>query len=78
MKGPEITANTLAELGRSLEIATLEFEKREGETRLARLAETQALNALNEAQKAFDTCIAEIRKTSPQASEWKRNRGEPA
>jgi indole-3-glycerol phosphate synthase len=33
---------------------------------------TSALNALNEAQKAFDAAVAEIKKAAPRDSDWKR------
>lgn len=75
MKGPEITAQALADAGRQLEIATLEFEKARLETARARNVETDALNRLNQAQKNLDDLVAEIRKTSPAGSDWKRSTG---
>lgn len=39
--------------------------------------ETAALNALNEAQARFDGLVAEVKKSAPRDSDWKRPRGVP-
>ena len=40
----------------------------------ARSAETQALNALNEAQKAFDAATEAVRESATDGSDWKRRK----
>jgi hypothetical protein len=61
--------NELKEAQNALETA----EKR---TAIARNEQCNALNRVNNAQKAIDAAILELRKGSPRQSEWKR-RGEP-
>lgn len=41
-------------------------------TQLARHRECNALNALNQAQRAFDQAVGQWKKTAPRDSDWKR------
>lgn len=41
-------------------------------SRDARNSETDALNRLNEAQKAFDEYVVALKKNAPTESDWKR------
>jgi len=44
---------------------------------IARNRETDARNRLNNAQKAFDAAVDEIRKAAPRLSDW-GSRGRPS
>lgn len=46
--------------------------------RIARSEETAALNRLNEAQKALDKALADLRKGAAHDSDWGRLRAAPA
>ena len=41
-------------------------------TATARRNETDAWNKVNEAQKHFDALVAEVKKSAPRDTEWKR------
>jgi hypothetical protein len=47
-------------------------EAAERQTSLARKEETRLLNEVNDAQRALDAMLAEIRLTAPRDSDWKR------
>lgn len=49
------------------------------EAKQASSREISARNRLNDAQKAFDAAVAEIKKDAPWDSNWhsQKNRGEP-
>lgn len=61
---------TLQELTAELDDADLALQAAQAQTGHARRAETEATNRLNEAQKAFDAKVAEMRSTSPRGSDW--------
>ncbi len=44
----------------------------------ARRNETDALNKVNEAQKHFDALVAEVKKSAPKDTDWRRPVGMPA
>lgn len=44
----------------------------------ARRDETDALNKVNEAQRHFDALVAEVKKSAPRDTDWRRPRGEAA
>jgi hypothetical protein len=69
----------LATLQAALEVAKNDHQKLAMEATAARSREIDALNRLNAAQRALDEAIIDIRKSSPNDSEWGRlrqNRGE--
>ena len=47
-------------------------------TGAARRNETNALNKVNEAQRHFDALVAEVKKSAPRETEWRRPVGLPA
>lgn len=54
-----------------LSIAQSEFEVAEGDYRQASRVRTAALNKLNDAQKAFDAAVDDLRGFAPAGSDWK-------
>lgn len=62
----------LADLERALADATDELRQAEERTSEARSAECAAINRVNEAQRAFDTYVKEIRDAAPRSSDWKQ------
>ena len=51
----------------------------EQQTASARNAETDARNKVNEAQRHFDRLVAEVKKSAPRDTEWRKPpRGEQA
>lgn len=44
---------------------------------LAQREETDAINKVNEAQKLFDALVAEVKKSAPRDTDWKRMPGLP-
>jgi indole-3-glycerol phosphate synthase len=44
----------------------------------ARRNETAALNKVNEAQRHFDALVAEVKKSAPRDTDWRRPVGRPA
>ena len=44
----------------------------------ARRDETDALNKVNEAQRHFDALVAEVKKSAPRDTDWRRPVGLPA
>lgn len=64
-----------------LDAAATVFAEKAADLRSAQSAHVTALNALNRAQKAFDSALAEYRKSrAPHDTDWGRPpaRGEPA
>ena len=49
------------------------FQRMAQLTAIARNKETDALNKLNDAQKNFDALVAELKKSAPRDTDWKRN-----
>lgn len=47
-------------------------------TQHARSNETQALNKVNDAQRHFDALVAEVKKSAPRETDWRRPVGLPA
>lgn len=43
----------------------------------ARREEVRAINAVNEAQKHFDELVAEVKRTAPRETDWKRPKALP-
>lgn len=62
---------TLGELERELAQAAEKHAQLCKETSMARNRETDALNRLNQIQKAIDARVAELRKGAPRESDWK-------
>ena len=44
----------------------------------ARSNEADALNKVNEAQRHFDALVAEVKKSAPRETDWRRPIGQPA
>jgi len=44
-------------------------------TGVAQRNETDALNKVNEAQRHFDALVAEVKKSAPLKTDWRRSRG---
>lgn len=65
---------SLGALERELKDAVAAHTEAAGATGIARRAETAALNRLNEAQKAFDARVAELRAAAPWDSDWGNKR----
>lgn len=65
---------SLAELESKLNAARERHQAALQEESRARSAATDALNALNEAQKTFDAKVAELRKSAHVSSDWGRSR----
>lgn len=64
----------LTELGKAEEAFRAARQRAES----AALDEATALNWLNDAQKAFDAGVADLRKSAPGGTGWTRCRGEAA
>jgi hypothetical protein len=62
-------ANAVAEVARAQDALQLAVSRTAG----ARNAEADALNRANEAQRHFDTLVAEVRKSAPQSTDWRVN-----
>lgn len=71
-------AKTITDLHNDIVHAAQAHQSAQQRASIARNEETDALNRLNQAQKAFDAAIAELKKQAPRDSEWKRERGLPA
>lgn len=54
-----------------------EFELMRARTEDARRDETRALNRVNEAQKNFDALVAEVKKSAPRDTDWRRPASHP-
>lgn len=63
---------TVEQAARELEVALSGYDSARGEAARHRNLETDALNRLNAAQKAFDAAVAALRKTAPLGSDWQR------
>lgn len=64
----------IATLAEALKKADEEYVAAKKEESFARNAATDALNKLNQAQKAFDAAVESIRDAAPFDSEWKSNK----
>jgi hypothetical protein len=62
----------LAQAIADLEDLQCNLTARQSEAAQARNRETDALNAVNCAQKHFDALVAEMKKSAPQSTDWKR------
>lgn len=62
----------LEELENAVAKATDALREAEQVASAARSEETDCLNRLNQAQKAFDAYVQEIRKVAPRSSDWRR------
>lgn len=60
----------LVALLQALDVEERNYEAAKTEERRASKVATQALNALNEAQKAVDKAISEAKKAAPTGSDW--------
>jgi len=69
---------TLAALEAALNQAEASYRDATEVARAASRDQTDTLNRLNAAQKAIDDRLAEIRKLSPNTSDWGRPAGLPA
>lgn len=63
----------IEDLAKAVREAQEAYDDAEREARRARNKETDALNRLNEAQRAFDSAVDSMRKSAPRASDWKRD-----
>lgn len=66
---------TITQIYTELEAAQREFETRAKEEVYARNNTTTALNKLNNAQKALDAFLNDLKKAAPHQREWKRSKG---
>lgn len=55
---------------KTLDAARKEYDEAHSRYENARRVETNARNNLNEAQKAFDTAVADVKKDAPWDSNW--------
>lgn len=69
-------SKTLAELASALTEAQDSYEDARQKASHASHSATSALNRLNDAQKAMDGAIAELRNNAPRDSNWKSSAGE--
>lgn len=75
--GPTKQPKSLEQAHRALLSLQEIYLSRLATTEAARKDEIIALNALNEAQKAFDDAVAETRKAAaPRGSDWATNKPE--
>lgn len=65
-------AKTISDLHTELQGALDAHASAQQRASMARSEETDALNRLNAAQKAFDAAIADLKKQAPRESDWKR------
>ncbi len=72
-----MSTKTLADLLTEHAAAVEALEAAQQQTSIARTAETDACNRLNDTQKAIDALIEEQRQKAPYNSDWgrKRSRG---
>ncbi len=70
-------SKTIGELHTDLEQAGKSYESARQRASMARNEEADARNKLNQAQKAFDAAVAEMKKQAPCDSDWKRTPGLP-
>lgn len=66
------TEKTLQELVADVEAATREYVEADKRESAARAAEVDAVNRLNNAQKALDAYVDGLRSRAPRGSDWKR------
>jgi hypothetical protein len=66
----EINKATLQRATQELVEASARYESAHRASELARTTETEALNALNRAQKEFDEAVAVIKNAAPRNSDW--------
>lgn len=64
---------TLGELEAELIVCANKYQEASTALSMARSRETDALNALNRAQKAIDDRLLSMRKISPASSDWRCN-----
>jgi len=67
-------ANAVAEVARAQD----HLRHMSDRVALARRDETDALNKANEAQRFFDALVAEVKKSAPRDTDWRRPAGQPA
>lgn len=60
------------EMLKALKTAQEDYEEAKGRAEYARREETNCLNRLNEAQKAFDEAVSALKLDAPYGSDWKR------
>lgn len=65
--------DALKDAAEKLAQARLAFENADSEYRGASNKQTDALNKLNTAQKAFDAAVEALRREAPPASDWKQS-----
>ena len=65
-------ALTLEDAVAGLKLAREKFDAAHSEAEAARRAETNTLNDLNNAQKAFDAAVGDVRSDAPWNSDWHR------
>lgn len=61
---------TIAELANEISDATITYEHASAEKQAASMRETAARNSLNNAQKAFDKAVEELKAKAPRDSDW--------
>ena len=62
----------LTEAVKELEEASRLLIDRQSEAAVARSAETEALNRVNQAQKRVDGILSDARKSAPHGTDWRR------
>lgn len=71
-------ADTVAQAEEALQFCQNLYDQADSSYRAASRERTEALNALNAAQKKFDEAVGEVRKKAPRDSDWKSVMGLPA
>lgn len=61
---------TIEQAAQELREARSLYDELHRDSEAARTRETDALNALNRAQKAFDEAVAAVKKDAPWNSDW--------
>lgn len=73
---PQSLNTQLANAVASIAAAQDYYQRTKERAAIARNEETDALNTLNKAQENFDNLVAEVKKTAPQGTDWRKPRGQ--
>lgn len=65
-------ARQLSEIQAEIWKATQDWTAAKNDEDMARTKKTSALNDLNKLQKEFDAAVEELKKTTPQETDWHR------
>lgn len=69
-------ADTVAQAEEALLFCQNLYDQADSNYRTASRERTEALNALNAAQKKFDEAVDEVKKAAPRESDWHHRIGE--